>query len=89
MSCRRREYRRRLHCCYALNWGILKWPQLGDFGWPPGDVRKALADAGVRERLHNLGNDTLDISPAEFARFVREEIDTYQRVISTAGIKPQ
>ena len=22
---------------YALNWGILKWPSLGDFGWPPGD----------------------------------------------------
>lgn len=20
----------------ALNWGIFKWPQLGDFGWPPG-----------------------------------------------------
>lgn len=27
--------------------------------------------------------------PAEFARFVREEIDTYQTVITAAGIKPQ
>jgi tripartite-type tricarboxylate transporter receptor subunit TctC len=53
------------------------------------DVRKALADPGVKEKLIALGNDTLDMSPAEFARFVREEIDTYQRVIKAAGIKPQ
>ena len=53
------------------------------------DVRRALADPGVKEKLHALGNDTMDMSPAEFARFVREEIDTYQRVIKAAGIKPQ
>jgi len=53
------------------------------------DVRKALADSGVKEKLLNLGNDTMDMSPEEFARFVREEIDTYQRVIAGAGIKPQ
>jgi tripartite-type tricarboxylate transporter receptor subunit TctC len=53
------------------------------------DVRKALADPGVREKLANLGNDVMDMSPEEFAKFVREEIDTYQRVIKAAGIKPQ
>lgn len=53
------------------------------------DVRKALADPGVREKLTNLGNDTMDMSPAEFARFVRDEIDVYQRVVRAAGIKPQ
>lgn len=53
------------------------------------DVRKALADPGVKEKLLALGNDAMDMSPAEFARFVREEIDTYQRVIKAAGIKPQ
>ena len=31
----------------------------------------------------------LDMSQAEFAKFVREEIDTYQKVIKAAGIKPQ
>jgi tripartite-type tricarboxylate transporter receptor subunit TctC len=31
----------------------------------------------------------MDMSPEEFARFVREEIDSYQRVIKAAGIKPQ
>ena len=53
------------------------------------DVRKALADPGVKEKLLNLGNDTMDMPPEEFAKFVREEIDAYQRVIKAAGIKPQ
>ena len=53
------------------------------------DVRKALADPGVKEKLLALGNDALDMSPVEFAKFVREEIDSYQRVIKAAGIKPQ
>jgi tripartite-type tricarboxylate transporter receptor subunit TctC len=53
------------------------------------DVRRALADPGVKQKLQALGNDTMDMSPAEFAKFVREELDTYQRVIKAAGIKPQ
>jgi tripartite-type tricarboxylate transporter receptor subunit TctC len=53
------------------------------------DTRRALADPGVRERLANLGNDTMDMSPQEFARFVRSEIEDYQRVVRNAGIKPQ
>jgi tripartite-type tricarboxylate transporter receptor subunit TctC len=53
------------------------------------DTRKALADPGVRERLSNLGNDTMDMSPEEFSRFVRSELDEYARVIKAAGIPPQ
>ncbi len=53
------------------------------------DVRKALADPGVKEKLANLGNDAMDMSPQEFARFVRSELDDYQRVVRAAGIKPQ
>ena len=53
------------------------------------DVRKALADPGVKEKLANLGNDTMDMSPEEFAKFVREEMETYAKVIKDAGIKPQ
>jgi tripartite-type tricarboxylate transporter receptor subunit TctC len=53
------------------------------------DVRKALADPGVREKLLNLGNDTMDMSPAEFAKFVRAEIEVYGRLLKAAGIKPQ
>ena len=53
------------------------------------DVRKALADPGVKEKLANLGNDAMDMSPQEFARFVRAEIEDYQKVVRAAGIKPQ
>jgi tripartite-type tricarboxylate transporter receptor subunit TctC len=53
------------------------------------DVRKALADPGVKDKLVNLGNDTMDMSPDDFAKFVREELNTYAAVIKAAGIKPQ
>ncbi len=53
------------------------------------DVRKALADPGVKEKLANLGNTTMDMSPVEFAAFVRSEMDTYARVLRAAGVKPQ
>ena len=53
------------------------------------DVRKALADPGVKEKLANLGNDAMDMSAQEFARFVRSELEDYQRVVRAAGIKPQ
>jgi tripartite-type tricarboxylate transporter receptor subunit TctC len=54
-----------------------------------GDIRKALAEPAVKQRLANLGNDPMDMSPEEFARFVRSEINDYQRVVRAAGIKPQ
>ena len=54
-----------------------------------GDLRKALADGAVKDRLANLGNDPMDMSAQEFARFVRSEIEDYQRVVRAAGIKPQ
>jgi tripartite-type tricarboxylate transporter receptor subunit TctC len=53
------------------------------------DTRKALADPGVREKLANTGNSPMDMSPGEFARFVRSEIDDYARTARAAGIKPQ
>ena len=53
------------------------------------DVRRAVADPGVKQKLAGLGNDTMDMSPSEFAKFVREEMDVYHRVITEAGIKPQ
>jgi tripartite-type tricarboxylate transporter receptor subunit TctC len=53
------------------------------------DVRKALADPGVREKLSSLGNDPMDMPPEDFARFVRAEMDAYARIIRAAGIKQQ
>jgi tripartite-type tricarboxylate transporter receptor subunit TctC len=53
------------------------------------DMRRALADPGVRERLANTGNTPMDMSPQEFAKFVRSEIEDYARTTRAAGIKPQ
>ena len=53
------------------------------------DVRRALADAGVRDKLINLGNDPMDMSSEQFAAFVRSEIDDTKRIAAAAGIKPQ
>jgi tripartite-type tricarboxylate transporter receptor subunit TctC len=53
------------------------------------DTRKALKEPAVRDRLVSLGNDTMDMSPDEFKKFVASEVAEYARVIKAAGIKPQ
>jgi len=53
------------------------------------DTRKALADPGVKAKLQNLGNDTMDMSPQEFSKLVRTEMEDYARVLKAAGVKPQ
>jgi len=53
------------------------------------DTRRALADPVVLERLRNTGNSALDMSPADFARFVRSEIEAYGRIARAAGIKAE
>ena len=54
-----------------------------------GDVRKALADPGTKSKLENLGNTTADLSAADFAKLVREELDGTRRLLQKAGVKPQ
>ncbi|HZS67150.1 MAG TPA: tripartite tricarboxylate transporter substrate binding protein [Burkholderiales bacterium] len=53
------------------------------------DARKALADPGVKSKLQSLGNDTMDMSPQEFAKLVRTEMKDYASVLKAAGVKPQ
>jgi tripartite-type tricarboxylate transporter receptor subunit TctC len=53
------------------------------------DVRRALETSDVKERLGKLGNDTMIMSPSEFSRFVRSEMQDNERIIKAAGIKPQ
>jgi tripartite-type tricarboxylate transporter receptor subunit TctC len=53
------------------------------------DTRKALADPGVKSKLQNLGNDTMDMSPQQFSKLVHSEMQDYARVLKAAGIKPQ
>ena len=53
------------------------------------DVTRAVTSPDVREQLAKLGNDTMSMTPAEFSRFVRREVEDYGKVIKAAGIKPQ
>ena len=53
------------------------------------EVRKALANPEVRQKLTAGGNDVLEMSPDQFAKFVRDEIDSFGKIIRAAGIKPQ
>ena len=55
-------------------------------------VRKRESESGgsaVAMQLQALGNDTMDMSPQEFSRLVRSEMDDYARVLKAAGVKPQ
>ena len=54
-----------------------------------GDARKALADPGTKSKLENLGNTTVDLSAADFAKLVREELGSTRRLLQKAGVKPQ
>lgn len=53
------------------------------------DSARALAAPDFRERLAKLGTEPMNMTPAEFARFVRSEMEAAARVTGAAGIKPQ
>jgi tripartite-type tricarboxylate transporter receptor subunit TctC len=76
---------------FALWFGV--W---GPAGMPPKlveqlskDIGRALAAPDVREQLSKLGSEPMSMTPAEFDKYVRREIDDYSRVLKAAGIKPQ
>jgi tripartite-type tricarboxylate transporter receptor subunit TctC len=50
---------------------------------------QALADPGVKEKLGTLGTDVMDMTPAQFSKFVKNELDVSARLFKAAGIKPQ
>ncbi len=53
------------------------------------DVGRVLQTPEVKERLAALGAEAMPMSPAEFRKFVRDEIDDSAKVIKAAGIKVQ
>ena len=53
------------------------------------DVGRVLQTPEVNERLAALGAESMPMSPAEFRKFVRDEIDDAAKVIKGAGIKVQ
>ncbi len=52
-------------------------------------IKVAGNDAAVKSRLAALGNEPMEMDPANFAKFVRSEIEVGAKVLQAAGIKPQ
>ncbi len=52
-------------------------------------IKAAGNDPVVKGKLAGLGNEPMDMTPAQFAKFVRQEIATGATVLQAAGIKPQ
>jgi tripartite-type tricarboxylate transporter receptor subunit TctC len=52
-----------------------------------GEIVKALATPGVRDKLKNLGADPLPLKPAEFDAQVRKEIEANSKIAKAANIK--
>jgi tripartite-type tricarboxylate transporter receptor subunit TctC len=53
------------------------------------DVRRAVADPATRDKLVALGNDTMNMTSAQFTDFVGKELADTLKVLKEAGIKPQ
>jgi len=53
------------------------------------DLARVVAMPEVRERLTGLGAEPMSMTSAEFARFVKSEIDDAARIARAAGIKLQ
>jgi len=51
------------------------------------ELNKALADAGVRKRLLDLGAEPAAGTPEQLGQFVRAELDKWAKVIRDAGVK--
>jgi tripartite-type tricarboxylate transporter receptor subunit TctC len=74
----------------AVNW----WGVLYPAGTPKpivdklhADTVKALADPDVKKRFADLGVEPVTSTPAEFAKFIRAEMDKYGKLIKEANIK--
>jgi tripartite-type tricarboxylate transporter receptor subunit TctC len=50
------------------------------------EIRKALQDGDVRDRLVKLGTESMDMTREQFDQFVRKEIDLNARLVKAAGI---
>jgi tripartite-type tricarboxylate transporter receptor subunit TctC len=53
------------------------------------DVRRVLSMPDLQQKLAGLGTDTMVMNPDEFAKFVRDELEVYSKLVAAAGIKAQ
>jgi tripartite-type tricarboxylate transporter receptor subunit TctC len=53
------------------------------------EVNRVLQMPEVKTQYATLGVDPVTMQPAEFAKFVRDEIATYQRIVKQGNIQQQ
>jgi tripartite-type tricarboxylate transporter receptor subunit TctC len=53
------------------------------------DFTRALEDKATVEKLTTLGNELNIMTPPVFAKFVRQQIQEFAKVVKAAGIQPQ
>jgi tripartite-type tricarboxylate transporter receptor subunit TctC len=53
------------------------------------DFTRALQDKPTVDRLATLGNELNIMTPPEFAKFVRQQIQEFAKIVKAAGITPQ
>jgi tripartite-type tricarboxylate transporter receptor subunit TctC len=53
------------------------------------DIARALAAQNLRDWIGKHGGEPMNMTRAEFARFVLSESETAAQIISAAGIKSQ
>jgi tripartite-type tricarboxylate transporter receptor subunit TctC len=51
------------------------------------ELNAALADAGTRARIAEFGGTPLPGSPADFGRFVAQEVEKWGKVVELSGVK--
>jgi tripartite-type tricarboxylate transporter receptor subunit TctC len=51
------------------------------------EINTALADAGLKARIADMGGTALAFSPSEFGKFIGDETDKWAKVIHSADIK--
>jgi tripartite-type tricarboxylate transporter receptor subunit TctC len=54
-----------------------------------GEINSGLADPSMKARIADLGYTVFASSPAEFSKFVAEELGKWGKVIRAANIKPE
>jgi tripartite-type tricarboxylate transporter receptor subunit TctC len=53
------------------------------------EINAGLADTKIKARLADLGGTMLPGSPADFRKFIADEIEKWGQVIRAANIKPE
>jgi tripartite-type tricarboxylate transporter receptor subunit TctC len=53
------------------------------------EIVKAVQSPDVRARLEAAGMPVVGTGAEEFAKMVKDDIDTFRRIVTAAGIKPE